>query len=43
MLSRLRAYWYRLVRKHICSRIHHKWLLSKQGVSYCARCRIMLR
>jgi hypothetical protein len=42
-MSSLRRRWHNLLRKLVCSRRGHKWKLSRQGVSYCSRCRVVMK
>lgn len=39
----LRRYWRHLLRKSFCSKWGHKWKLSREGVSYCSRCRMAMQ
>jgi hypothetical protein len=42
-MSSLRRYWHHLLRKYVCSKRGHKWKLSKEGFSYCSRCRAVMK
>jgi len=42
-MSSLRRYWHHLLRKYVCSKWGHKWKLSRDGTSYCSRCRMAMQ
>jgi hypothetical protein len=39
----LRRSWHYFLRKYVCSKFGHKWKLSRDGVSYCSRCRTAMK
>lgn len=39
----LRPFLHNLLRKLFCSRMGHKWRVSRDGTSFCRRCRLAMR